>query len=358
MARITLQTIADDVGVSRTTVSNAFSRPDQLSDELRDRIMAAADRLGYRGPDPAARALRRGRAGVLGVILKESLRYAFADPYAVAFLGSLAAEAEDARLAVLLIPCPPGTDQADGVREAVVDAFCLFSLPEGHPVVTAALGRGLPAVLVDGPRAPGHPFIGIDDHRAMAAVVEHVIGLGHRRVAIVAFRLRGDGRSGPVDADRLHGVEYRVTRERLQGALEACRIEGIEPTVFESGPNTRAAGRRAAEHLLDGDDPPTAIVCLSDTLALGVLDAAEGRGVAVPGQLSVTGFDDVPAAAHAGLTTVQQDAAAKGRAAGRLLRSGGSQDVILDHRIALRSTTGPPSAGTPAPDPAAAPAAE
>src|SRR5262245_66651953 len=76
----TLRTIADALGVSHTTVSNAFSRPDQLSDELRTRILETAARLGYRGPNPAARTLRRGRAGAVGVVLTESLTWALVDP--------------------------------------------------------------------------------------------------------------------------------------------------------------------------------------------------------------------------------------------------------------------------------------
>lgn len=353
MGKVTLQTIADEVGVSRTTVSNAFSRPDQLSDDLRARILTAAGRLGYQGPDPAAQALRRGRTGVLGVLLKESLAYAFGDAYAVAFLGSLAAEAEAARLAVLLIPSPPGEDQAEGVRQAAVDAFCIFSLPEDHPVVAAALGRGLPTVVVDGPRVPGLPFVGIDDRAAMAEVVNHVTGLGHRQVAILAFRLRGDGWSGPVDEARLRATEYRITAERLSGAIEACRAVGIEPTIHEAGPNTREGGRVAAHAMLAADEAPTAIVCLSDILALGVLDAAAELGLDVPGQLSVTGFDDVPDAAAAGLTTLRQSATEKGRAAGELLRSGEHHDVLLDHHVVPRASTasppGPPSSsGQPA----------
>ena len=92
MARVTLQTIADRVGVSRMTVSNAFSRPDQLSAALRDRILAAAGELGYVGPDPAARALARGTTGAVGIVLTDSLRYAFTDLVATQFLGAIAEE--------------------------------------------------------------------------------------------------------------------------------------------------------------------------------------------------------------------------------------------------------------------------
>ena len=92
MGRVTLQTVAEKVGVSRMTVSNAFSRPDQLSAELRRTILAAADELGYVGPDPAARALARGTTGAVGVLLTESIGTAFQDPIAAGFFGALAEE--------------------------------------------------------------------------------------------------------------------------------------------------------------------------------------------------------------------------------------------------------------------------
>ena len=103
MSRVTLQTIADQVGVSRMTVSNAFSRPDQLSADLRGRILVAADELGYAGPDPSARALARGTTGAIGVLLTDSLREAFSDEVATTFLGAIAEELAPTGLALTLL---------------------------------------------------------------------------------------------------------------------------------------------------------------------------------------------------------------------------------------------------------------
>src|SRR5262245_10037573 len=125
--RVTLQTVADAAGVSRSTVSNAYNRPDQLSAELRGRILDAARELGYAGPDAAARSLRSGRAGALGVLFPETLSYVLSDPYAVEFLRGLAAVAEAHGTGLLLVPL----DEVDidagclAARQAVVDGFCL-----------------------------------------------------------------------------------------------------------------------------------------------------------------------------------------------------------------------------------------
>jgi DNA-binding LacI/PurR family transcriptional regulator len=109
VARVTLQTIADRLGVSRMTVSNAFSRPDQLSESLRTKILQAAGELGYAGPDPAGRALARGTTGAVGVLLTSSLRYAFDDEVATGFLSAVATELGPTGLAITLLSASVAT---------------------------------------------------------------------------------------------------------------------------------------------------------------------------------------------------------------------------------------------------------
>jgi DNA-binding LacI/PurR family transcriptional regulator len=337
---VTLQTVADAVGVSRMTVSNAFSRPDQLSPQLRRRILQTAEELGYAGPDATARSLRRGRAGAMGLLFTEALGYAFADPYAVAFLRGLAEAGEHAGLGLLLVPLPPGRPV-----EAVVDGFCVFSLPEGHPAVEVAVRRRLPLVLVDEPFDPRHPFVGIDDRAAARRLAEHLLALGHRRFGVVVDRVSHDGEGGPVSAERLAAATYRLARERVGGyrdALQAAGVRWEEVAVLEAPPNNRASGRRAGHQLLAAEPPPTAVLAISDVLALGVVDAATERGVDVPGRLSVAGFDDIPEAASSGLTTIRQPAEEKGRAAARLLLTppaGPVEPLLLPTELIVRTST-------------------
>src|SRR5919108_902503 len=126
----TLQTIADAVGVSRATVSNAYNHPERLSDSVRERVLAAAHELGYPGPDPAARRLRQRRAGAVGLVFTEALSYAFSDAAAVAFLDGLATRCEEREAPLLLLPlAPSGAAASASVREAVVDALCAYSVP-------------------------------------------------------------------------------------------------------------------------------------------------------------------------------------------------------------------------------------
>src|SRR6188508_2462619 len=125
----TLASLAAELGVSRTTVSNAYNRPDQLSAPLRARVMEAARRLGYPGPDPVARSLRTRKAGAIGLLLTEQLSYAFRDPAAVAFLEGLTQECDRARTGLLLVPANPESEDVLAVSSASVDGFVAYSMP-------------------------------------------------------------------------------------------------------------------------------------------------------------------------------------------------------------------------------------
>jgi DNA-binding LacI/PurR family transcriptional regulator len=347
MGRVTLQTIADRVGVSRTTVSNAFSRPDQLSDELRDRIRGVAAELGYAGPDPLARGLRSGRVGAIGVLLTESLGYTFRDPYNTRFLVGVAEATGAADTGMLLVPLPPGRRPGDAIRNAVVDGVVVFTLPDAHPAIDLVRARRLPMVTVDGPHLEGVPFISIDERAAAGALTRMVCARGHRRLLVLAFRVADDDRTGVVDDERLAAARYEVTRARLAGVLTGARDAGVRRdavTIVEVGANDPALVRPVTMEALRSSAPPTAILAMSDQIALSAIDAVRECGLRVPEDVSVTGYDDVNGAAAAGLTTVRQSADAKGRRAAELLTDHGGPvgDVVVPHEIITRDTLAPP----------------
>jgi len=347
MARATMTTVARELGVSPSTVSNAYNRPDQLSAALRDRILATAARLGYAGPDPVARTLRHGRTGAIGLVYDEALSFSFTDPAAVLCLRGVAAECERAAAGLTLVP-RLGAGAPDLAGTALVDGFVLYCLPEGDDRLARIRARGLPAVAVD---SPAPPLVGVDDRGGARALAAHVLALGHRRIAVVATRLAADGAEGTADAARQAAIPYRGTRERLVGYRDAVIAAGLDWSavrVEERVPYGREAGRRAARDLLAGD-PPTAVLAMSDELALGVLDAAATAGLAVPGDLTVVGFDDTPAAAEARkpLTTVAQPHLDKGATAARLLLDPATDPttaVILPTTLVVRASAGSPRA--------------
>ena len=347
----TLQTVADAVGVSRSTVSNAYSRPDQLSPELRARILAAAERLGYAGPNPSASSLRRGRVGSIGVVLTSNLSMAFSDPYAVAYLRGLAEVAEEHRSSLLLVTVPPDEEASLGVvRNAAVDAFCIYCLPHWHPVLDIIRSRGLPVVVNEQPADVGlnSMYVGIDERGSARRIGEHVANLGHKRVAIVVDMVRYGLGTGPVTDITPEDLRYFVTGERVRGfrdALEAAGVPWSSVTLINTAGNSRAEGAEAAAYALDRRDRATAILAGSDVLALGVLDALAVRGQRPGRDVSVTGFDDIPEAAVAGLTTIRQASVERGRIAGELLLDPPEDPArrrrVLPTSLVVRATTGP-----------------
>jgi DNA-binding LacI/PurR family transcriptional regulator len=339
---VTLATVAEAVGVSRMTVSNAYNRPDQLSPELRDRVFAVAEELGYSGPNPVARTLSRGATGSVGLVVDYPLTLAFTDPATVGFLHGVAAGTEERGLGLTLVPRIEGRD-ASLVQAALVDGFVLYCVPEEDPRMDAIRARRLPFVGVDFDSADDFLSVNIDDRAAARSAAAHLAQLGHRRFGIVLAHDAPDSTGARAEAAATH----RVERERLAGWREGLTAAGIDwdevPVATPPGRGIET-GRLGAARLLDRAERPTAILALSDLLAIGVIQGARERGISVPHQLSVTGFDDVPEAALADppLTTIRQPHHKKGSEAVRLLLEGeAAQSVVLPTELVVRASTSP-----------------
>jgi DNA-binding LacI/PurR family transcriptional regulator len=357
--RATLASLAAELKVSRTTISNAYNRPDQLSADLRDRVLATAKRLGYAGPDPVARSLRTRRAGAVGLILTEPLQFSFSDPAAVDFVAGLAESCDEAGQGLLLVAAGPNRSVSDGtaaVLAAGVDGFVVYSTSDDDPYLPVLAQRALPLVVVDQPKdLPDTSRVGIDDRAAMRAMAEHVVGLGHREIGLLTMRLgrdwtHGDASAVVADPDRVNSPHFHVQRERINGVHDAMRDAGLDPdalTVVESYEHRPTSGGAAAEVALEVNPRITALMCTADVLALSAMDHLRARGIYVQGQMTVTGFDGVPDALARGLTTVTQSSIEKGRRAGHLLhnppRSGLPVVELLDTEVIRGRTSGPPA---------------
>jgi DNA-binding LacI/PurR family transcriptional regulator len=349
MARMTVKSLAAAIGVSPATISNAYNRPDQLSAQLRERILATAAELGYPGPDAAGRTLRMGRAEAVGVLLSERLSYAFSDPFATEFLTGLSEVVEQHGISIVLMPLSsraadgsadtgPEDQDVTAVRHANIDALAILSVPTDHPAAMVARARGIRLVTTDISSDPESSWVAIDDFGAGVMVGEHLAALGHRDVAVL------------VETNQPAGSPGRLLHETELGFLDyAARVAGLRHAltgrvmIVSGGHNSITSGVTATSWLLDHAEIPTAIVGLSDVLALGALQALAGRGLKVPAKVSVCGFDDISAAQAAELTTVRQPIRDKGQHVGRLLIDSESQprQVLLPITLLRRATTGP-----------------
>jgi DNA-binding LacI/PurR family transcriptional regulator len=343
--------VARAAGVSASTVSNAFNRPERLSPELRVRVLRAAAELGYGGPDPAARSLRSGRAGALGVVFRKPLAEAFEDPATARLLRGVSDVTDPQQLAIVLVPGLPdeAPTVAPAVRNAAVDGLIVYSLPGDDPLVAATRARRVPTVVVDSPAIDSDDldFVGIDDRAAAEAAMRHLLELGHRRLAILSLGLSAYAEPGAAGLDLQAQATASVPKGRLEGcarAIAAAQLDWSAVPVEQSPRNRVDAGCARTHALLDRAPEVTALFAFSDPLALGARLAARERGLSVPGDLSIVGFDDT-APASEGLTTVHQPLHDKGRIAAELLLRPGPRGVseLLPTQLVLRGSTARPA---------------
>ncbi|HDS1699024.1 MAG: LacI family DNA-binding transcriptional regulator [Gammaproteobacteria bacterium] len=324
---VSMKDVAKAAGVSQPAVSYAYSGSSKVSASQREHILSVAASLGYPGPNLRGRSLRSGRVGAIGLVVMDQLSYAFDDPWAMSLLKGIAKVNELANVALTLFPLKSkkleGDQEGDSnlAVRGLVDGLIISTLPDDHPITQFIVKRNIPAVIIDSPRLEGVHFVGIDDRQAATDQMEHILGLGHTKIAILVERLIPDGKRGRVSQKRFRQSTERIARERLTAYVETAERHGIaydELVIIEAGGFTDALGREAASTLLR-ESGVTAVVASSDVMALACLSKAEEEGVAVPGQLSVIGFDDVPDAAPRGLTTIRQSIIGKGECAARIL---------------------------------------
>jgi DNA-binding LacI/PurR family transcriptional regulator len=318
--------VAREAGVSVMTVSYVFNRPQRVSPGVRELVVQAARRLNYHGPDPAARSLARGRSNSVGVIVGEGLTYAFDDSQSTRFLVGVASVCVEYQQNMVLIPAVGDISDVSRVRDAAVDSYVLWTGVRDGPVLDAVIAAGKP-VAIQGPPPeslrdslgpdPGQTANPVDgrirvvavDDRSAASAVTSATFAGARVPAVVSFALSPEGSPMIVRGPSVSTVAFASARERLIGIQQQCRrmrIPWHDVRVAVVARNDRQDARAILEELVDDPSPPDAIVAMSDELALGVLDTIDQRGWRVPGDVTVSGWDDSPAAAHHDLTSVHQ----------------------------------------------------
>lgn len=350
---VTLLDVAAAAQVSKSTVANVFNRPERVRPELRERVEKIARELGFAGPDPRGRLLSVGKSNVIGVVPSgEGITWVFDNPYMRRFLATVGEECQDRRVALQLID-GYGKAGAETIRRTIVDGLILHTAGQ-LPAVDPALRRKMPIVVMDRIADPDVSSVSIDDRGGARALGRHLAGLGHRRFLVTAL-----GRSyvapvlhRPIGGPRKLVSTFEADEERLAGLAEAFAEAGLSiddmPIVEACGSKdeTRLYGS-AADLVLDNLGDATAIVVLGGELALGILAEARHRGIDIPGQLSIAGFDDPPDAEAAGLTAIAAPVVETARIAARLLLDGSPpQHIELPVELKIRQTTAPPPAKT------------
>mgnify|MGYP005848684037 CR=1 FL=1 len=336
MKRVTITDVARLAGVSPTAVSFAFNNPSQLNPATVSRILNAARELGY-APNPLARTLLSGRVGVLGVLVPQALVAIFANPFFASFLQGVGSVCDDHGLTLLVVP--PLDGSLDGaIARAPVDGLIIVGLNEHHHEVAPLLKRRVPFVIVDGD-AEVASSVNIDDESGAYAAAAHLLAHGQRDVLILTFE---------TPYTHLDNVYYGVGGRRLRGYRRAFIEYGVawRDNWLLPSLSTVEGGEQSFNAAWDAGLRPTAVLAVSDAIAIGAIKAAQQRGLRIPQDIEIIGFDDIPLAEliQPALSTVRQPIIEKGRIAAELLiaaleGTSSPERVLLPTELILRGTT-------------------
>lgn len=332
----TIADVARAAGVGVGTVSRVLNDHASVAPETRERVRAAIAELDYR-PSPLARGLKRGSSHRIGVLVSF-----FTSPAAVERLRGLTQALVGSGYEIVLYPVEDEAQRAAHMDSLAgphqADGLVLLSLPPRADEVDRLRRSAASVIQVADDPHPAFTSIGIDDVHGGRLAAEHLLDLGHRRVAFI-----GD------PEDRLP-QGFVSSRNRCEGFCTALTAAGVElpDRWIRTAPHGTEQAAELARDVLSGPDRPTAIFAASDTQALGVILGARSLGLRVPEDVSVLGFDDVEVAAHVGLSTVRQPLQASGRLAAELLLralEAPDETEIAHHQLPLevvaRTTTGP-----------------
>jgi LacI family transcriptional regulator len=336
MAVTSIKEVARQAGVSVGTVSNVLNRPDMVAPARRQRVLDVIDKLGF-VRNESARQLRAGQSRTIGMVVIDVANPFFTD------VARGAESVTDDNNSMLML-CSSGEDRQRELRHLAmleqlrVLGILITPVDSNDPLIDEIAARGTPVVLVDS-RSKGRKrcSVGVNDVLGGRLAVEHLLAQGHRKIAFVG---------GP--------FSLRQVTDRHQGAREAVREFPGAPaaalSLIETSSLTVAAGRAAAVTIaeLPPSRRPTAAFCGNDLVALGVLQEMTRRGLRIPQDLAIVGYDDIEFAAAAAvpLTSVRQPREALGRTAGQLLleevEDGAShrhRHVVFDPELITRDSS-------------------
>lgn len=344
-----LADVAKAAGVSQGTASNVFSRPELVRPEVREKVLAAAAAIGYGGPDPRGRLLRAGKVNAIGVASVEPLSNFFEDPYSRELMRGITEAADAASAGVSLISTMNEERLAWNIESALVDGFILMCIEGGEKLVELTRARQLPFVAIDLGR-PDETIatIGIDDYQGACTAAQHLLDLGHLRFAVLSLEY-DDDRFGWGHPAQVGDATYHTVRNRNRGYLDTLAAAGIDRTGVPlwSSRSRRDDLEAGLEQLFAGANPPTALLAMSDRLALYAMEWLQRRGLRVPEDVSIVGFDGVPEGATSTppLTTIAQPIYEIGRKAVAAILEPASltprQQLLPVELVVRGSTTSP-----------------
>ena len=311
--RVTIKDIARQAGVSKTAVSFAFNMPGRLSEGTTVKILSVARELGYT-PNPIARSLNTRRTNALGVIVPQDIPDVLQNPFFPALMSGIGQVCKHEGMSLMVVP-PMRGSVVDATYAALIDGCIVSGLEPDDEAVHALNQRGVPFVMLDTDAPNGIAAVNIDDFEGARLAMQHLLDLGHRHIAIATVQTD----TGRVEDYRgTMGHRFDGIRAALKARKLSLKSEGI--VTWECTCNV-AGGIEIMNRIMAQTPRPTAVFTLADVIAYGIIEAAKARGLRVPEDLSVIGFDDLDTSSliQPTLTTIRQPSVEKGRSAAEML---------------------------------------
>ncbi|QIR15994.1 LacI family DNA-binding transcriptional regulator [Shewanella aestuarii] len=330
----TLKSIAQELGVSNATVSNAFNRPDQLSEKRRVEILAACNKLGYFGPNKAAQSLRKGKFNTIALVLSDSVAYMVSDPVASRFMKGVAAELEQHKVNLLLF-----SGSAESVNDVIdfVDGFICYGRPRNSALVGQLKQVKKKVVTVDF-NIHRSASVEVDNQTSAYDVAKLAIHSEQDQLAILGLRLLDTSLICRVYDIHQMEIDTSVAHQRLQGYLDAIADSHAtlgNDRIWNIPESNVELAAIAAKEALSCNPRPNVFLCMSDLIALTVMSEAQQLGLRVPEDVRIVGFDGIDEALRSvpPLTTVYQHSESKGRKAAEMFMADAHHAEVLDYEL-------------------------
>lgn len=331
----TLKSIAKELGVSNATVSNAFNRPDQLSEKRRNDILSSCQKLGYSGPNKAAQSLRKGKFNIVALVLPDSVEYMVTDPVASKFVKGVASVLEKNHVNLLLFS---GTSEHINAVADFVDGFICYGSPRNPQLIEQLKTTSKKVVTADFD-IDRKASVSINNEKAAAEIAQLAITSAKDNIAILGLRLLNSNVICRVYDSPDFDIHCSIAYQRLNGYKQAIKQAGASlanDRVWNIPESNQKFAAIAAKEALTSSPRPNVLLCMSDLIALTALQEIHSMGLKVPEDIKVVGFDGIDEAYRATpvLTTVHQNSEEKGIKAAELFITKATHAEQIPYQIA------------------------
>jgi len=330
----TLKSIAQELGVSNATVSNAFNRPDQLSETKRIEILEACSKLGYFGPNKAAQSLRKGKFNIVALVLPDSLEYMVTDPVASSFMKGVSSILEKQGINILLF-----SGSSEHINNIVdfVDGFICYGQPRNYGLIEQFKNTNKKVVTVDFD-IERNASVNVRNEQAAYDVANLALRSEEDEVAILGLRLIDANVTCRVYDQPDIDTSSSISHQRLSGYQRAMTDKGLNihhDRVWNIPESNAHYASIAAREALSIQPRPNVLLCMSDLIALSAMREAKNMNIAIPEELRVVGFDGIEEAKRfiPSLTTVHQNSEQKGKLAAEMFMSDSKHGAYIEHEL-------------------------